>query len=223
MWSRNNISEPEIQNDLRKQYWPLTSLSTLLALGILDINNSPRIVMHSVFKQGFCRKHGWLTSHSIRRHFGLLLLTSLPVAALITLNPLPVCLPQFHIPFLLLPVSKRMSSPSRPHSLGRQVSQGFGVSSLTEARPGSTLQYVYKEPQTISSMLSGCWLSVWEILRVQVSWECWSSYGVASSLSSFSISGIQPQGSPASVQWLGVSICIYLIRLLVGPLKGQLW
>ena len=34
---------------------------------------------------------------------------------------------------------------------------------------------------------------------------------------SFSFSLIQPQGSPASVHWLGVSI----FQLLVGPLGGQ--
>jgi hypothetical protein len=37
--------------------------------------------------------------------------------------------------------------------------------------------------------------------------------------SSFSL--IQPQESPASVHWLGVSICIWLFRPLVRPLRGQ--
>lgn len=32
---------------------------------------------------------------------------------------------------------------------------------------------------------------------------------------------IQPQGSPTSVQWLGVNICIFLSQLLVEPLGGQ--
>ena len=33
---------------------------------------------------------------------------------------------------------------------------------------------------------------------------------------------IHPQESPTSVQWLGVSICVCLSQLLVGPLRGQL-
>jgi hypothetical protein len=36
-------------------------------------------------------------------------------------------------------------------------------------------------------MLSGWWLSVWEILGVQVSWDCWSSYRVALLLSFFQL------------------------------------
>jgi hypothetical protein len=45
---------------------------------------------------------------------------------------------------------------------------------------------------------------------LQVSWDCWSSYRVASSSASSSFSLIQPQGSAASVHWLCVNICIWL-------------
>jgi hypothetical protein len=40
------------------------------------------------------------------------------------------------------------------------------------------------------------------------------------SLASFSFSLIQPQGSAASVHWLGANICIWLFHLLVGPFGG---
>jgi len=38
---------------------------------------------------------------------------------------------------------------------------------------------------------------------------------------SLSLSLVQPQGSPTSVHWLDLSICVWLHHLLVGPLGGQ--
>ena len=58
-------------------------------------------------------------------------------------------------------------------------------SSPTEVRPGSLLLYMCWGPWTSSSMLSGWWLSVWEISGVRVNWDCWSSYGVTLPLSFF--------------------------------------
>ena len=78
------------------------------------------------------------------------------------------------------------------------------------------------EPYISWCMLPGWWLSVWEISRVQVNWDCWSSMGLPSFSSSSSFSLIQTQESPTSVHWLGVSIGICLSQLLVGPLRGQL-
>jgi len=52
-------------------------------------------------------------------------------------------------------------------------------------------------------MLPVWWLRVWEILGVQVSWDCWSSYRVALLLSFFQLFPNSPLSS-ASVQWLGV-------------------
>ena len=46
--------------------------------------------------------------------------------------------------------------------------------------------------------------------------------GLLCSSASSNLSLIQLQGSLTSVQWLGVSICICLNQLLVGPLRGQL-
>jgi hypothetical protein len=42
-----------------------------------------------------------------------------------------------------------------------------------------------------------------------------------SSSASFSLSLIQPQGSEASVHWLGANICIGLFQLLAGSFGGQ--
>jgi hypothetical protein len=47
-------------------------------------------------------------------------------------------------------------------------------------------------------MLPGWSSSVWQISGVQVNWNCWSLF----SLASFSFSLIQPQGSAVSVHWL---------------------
>ena len=73
-------------------------------------------------------------------------------------------LPQFLIPFLLLPVFKRMSLPPPParppHSLGTQDSPGFCLSSLTETRPGSPRLYMCQGPQTSLFMLTGWCLCV---------------------------------------------------------------
>jgi hypothetical protein len=58
------------------------------------------------------------------------------------------------------------------------------------------------------------WSSVWEITGVN--WECWSFYRVTLLLSFIQPSLIQPQGSAASVHWLGANICIWFFHLLVG-------
>jgi hypothetical protein len=57
---------------------------------------------------------------------------------------------------------------------------------------------------------------VWEISGVQISWDCWSSYRVALLSASSCFSLIQPQGSAASVHWLGLNICIWLFSSLLG-------
>jgi hypothetical protein len=44
--------------------------------------------------------------------------------------------------------------------------------------------------------------------------------GSPSSSTSSSLSLLQPPGSPTSVQWLDVNICICFSQLLVGPLRG---
>ena len=64
--------------------------------------------------------------------------------------------------------------PSRPpHSLGCQVSLELGLFFPTEARPDSPLLYMCQGPWTSLCMLPCCWLSVWEITGVWISWDCW--------------------------------------------------
>jgi hypothetical protein len=65
------------------------------------------------------------------------------------------------------------------------------------------------------------WSRDWEILKVHMNWDCWSSYRIALLLSFFHPSLIQQQGSAASVHWLGANICIWLFQLLVGSSRVQ--
>jgi hypothetical protein len=134
-------------------------------------------------------------------------------------------LPQFLISFLLHPLpypSKGMFPhiPARPpHSLGPQVSGGLGTSP-TEARPGSPLLYMCRGSRNSSCMLSGhtlfllpgWWLSVWEILGSRL--VAGLLMGWPSSSSSSNLSVIQPQGSPTSSQWLGVSVSVSVSCIL---------
>ena len=77
--------------------------------------------------------------------------------------------------------------PIRPlHSLGPQVFPGLGASSLSEARPGSALLYMCCGSHISWCMLPVWWPSVWDISRVQFSWNCWSSMGQPSSSASSS-------------------------------------
>lgn len=96
-------------------------------------------------------------------------------------------LPQFLIPFLLPTISKRMSPPPPltrpPPSRETQVSWELDSSSLTEARMGRPLLYVYLGAS--DQLLYAAWL-VAQWLRdigVQVSWDCWSTYGITLLLS----------------------------------------
>jgi hypothetical protein len=80
---------------------------------------------------------------------------------------------------------------------------------LNEPRPCSPLLYVCWGTHISWCMLSVWWSSVWEILEVQINWDCWSSDKVALLLSFFQPSLIQQQGSAVSViclleQWVRV-------------------
>ena len=48
----------------------------------------------------------------------------------------------------------------------------------SESRTGSLLLYICWGPHIRWCMLPGWWLSIWEILGFQISWDCWSSYRV---------------------------------------------
>jgi hypothetical protein len=72
-------------------------------------------------------------------------------------------------------------------------------------------------------MLPVWWSSIREILKIQVNWDCWSSYRIPLHLGFFQPSLIQQQGSAASVHWLDANICIWLFQLRVGSFGGQSW
>jgi hypothetical protein len=100
-----------------------------------------------------------------------------------------------HIPYLL-PTTPRLHVdvpthyPTRPlNSLGPPVSWGLGASSLTRPRP---LLYMCWGPHISWCMLPGCWLSVWEISGVQVNWDCWSSYKVATKIPDIVVHAFNP-------------------------------
>jgi hypothetical protein len=136
----------------------------------------------------------------------------------------------FHIPHLFLtpPSSPGCHHHPHPHttrplnSLGPSVSWGLGASSLTEPRPSvSPLLYVYVLGASYQ-LAYAAWLcsSIWEILGVQVNWDCWSSYRVPLLLSFFQLS---PNSTTASVHWLGANICdsaacwVFQKAVMIGP------
>jgi hypothetical protein len=116
--------------------------------------------------------------------------------------PAPTCLHE--------DVSPHPTPTRPPHFLGPQVSGGWGASS-PEARAGSPLLYMCPgrgegDGARISLyVLPGWWLSVWKISGVWVSWDCWSSYGVAL-LSSF----FQPSPNSTTALFSPLVGCKYL-------------
>jgi hypothetical protein len=113
-----------------------------------------------------------------------------------------------------IPFTSEKLPPGYFPSLENQVSTGLGASSPTEARQDSSCQlHMCWRPLTSLWMLCGWWLSLWKLPGVQVSWHCWSSYGVSIPFSSFSPS---PQlchrdPEPLSSAWLWVSVSV-LVR-----------
>ena len=102
--------------------------------------------------------------------------------------------------------------PTRPPpSLRPQVPQGLGTFP-TGARLGSPLLHVYL-PQTSLCMLPGWWLGLWVFPGVQVSWDCWSSYGVALPFSFFNPSPNSTVGVPNFSPMVG---CKCLVSVSVG-------
>ena len=72
----------------------------------------------------------------------------------------------------------------------------LGASSSTEAGRGSPPLRMCGGPPTSPHTLFGWWISLWELPGVQVSWHCWSSYGVAIPFSSFNPSPNSSIGVP---------------------------
>jgi hypothetical protein len=95
-----------------------------------------------------------------------------------------------------LPLQEDFPTPTHnppalpPHS-GTLSLWRVGTYSLTESTPGSHLLYMCCGPLYVCiswCMLPSRWLRVWEILGVQVSWNCWPSYGVTIHSLSMSLS-----------------------------------
>jgi hypothetical protein len=86
--------------------------------------------------------------------------------------------------------------PTMPPSLEPQVSPRLGVSSPTKARPDIPLRYMCWGPRISACMLPSWWLSFWQLPEVWVSWDCWSSYGVALPFSFFNPSPNSTIGVP---------------------------
>jgi hypothetical protein len=157
------------------------------------------------FWLGFVTHHGFLFCFvCLFKIYSLIFFFTVQI-----LSPSHFTLQLFHIPHLLHSCLQEdtltPTHPTRPpNSLRPQVSLQLGASSLTESRPNRSLLYMCWEANIIWCMLSGWWLSVWEIPGVRLIETAGPPRGSPSSASS-SFLLIQPQGSPASVHWLGVN------------------
>jgi len=138
----------------------------------------------------------------------------------------------FHIPYLLpLTPTPPLSPQGCPHPLPHQTSKLPRASSLLRVRfifsdwtqtQESSAVYV---SGASSQLVYTAWLVIQHLrdLGGQGNWDYWSSYRVALLLSFLQLSLIHPQGSAASVHWLGAHICIWLFQLLVESFGEQLW
>jgi hypothetical protein len=139
------------------------------------------------------------------------------------------------IPLLILPPAVPHPIPPPPSPKGcPQHSPHPKVSPLPEAssllRVRRIFSYWSQIRQSSAVHVSGAsyqlvyaaWLVAQNLrdLAVQDNWDCWSFYGVALLLSFFQPFPHLTIGVLTSVHWLGVSICICLSQLLVGPLGG---
>jgi hypothetical protein len=105
--------------------------------------------------------------------------------------------------------------------LGLRSLERLGTSSPAEASPGSLLLSMCQGTSLYMLSVYACIRSVSE--RSQDSGLVETAgfpTGWPSSSASSCLSLIQPQGSPNSVRWLGISICVCLS--LVGPLYARL-
>jgi hypothetical protein len=101
----------------------------------------------------------------------------------------------------------------------RPVFWELGTSSLNEHRPSSPLLYVsYQLVYAASLVVVQC---LRDLGQSRLSEASGAPTGSPSSLASFSLSPVQPQGSAASVHFLIPNICIWLIQLLVG--SSRVW
>jgi hypothetical protein len=92
-----------------------------------------------------------------------------------------------------------------------------------DAWQGYLLLHKHLEPWVIPCVLLGWWISPWEL------WGVWLEDIVVlpmglQTLSTPSVHSLTPPlGTPYSVQWLAVSICLCICQALAEPLKRQLY
>jgi hypothetical protein len=91
------------------------------------------------------------------------------------------------------------------NALGSPGSWGLDASSLNEHRSSNPLIYVCWGCHISWCILPVWWSTVWEILEVQINWDCRFSYRVTLLLSFFQLSLIQQRGSAVSVHSLGAN------------------
>ena len=125
------------------------------------------------------------------------------------LHPLTVAHP-IPLPCPLSPCGCPPSYTTRPlNSLGPPVSRGLGASSQIEPRPASPLLYMCWGPHIscVCCLVGG---PVFERSRGSRLIETVAppTGSPSSSSASFSFSLSRPQGSAASLHWLGINICI---------------
>jgi hypothetical protein len=180
-----------------------------------------------------CKHYQWLTDVSIYLFICLFIHFTSPSLAPSSQTPLTQSFSIFSPPLLLWE-----SGPSWTH----QVSEGPGISSPTEARQGSPVRGtdfrqamalgiahapVVQDPQEDQAasamyvlgaqvqlcLLFGRWLSLWELLGVQVCWLCCSSCGVLSPPGPSIFLSTLPQDSLSSIQCLAVVSADLLILI----------
>ena len=115
--------------------------------------------------------------------------------------PLMSTLSHFFIPFLLLPATKRMSPADLPLPRASHLTRVKHIFSHWGQTRESSAIYVWN-PWISSCMLPGWSLNVSDISGVQVSWDCWSFYGVVLLFSFF-----QPYPNSTTDSLIVQSVC----------------
>jgi len=113
--------------------------------------------------------------------------------------------------------------PGIPLHLGHLALTGPRVSFLTDAQQGHPLLHMWLEPWVAPCVLFGWWFSPLELWKVWLVDIVVLPVGLQTPTAPSVLSLTPPLGSPRPVQWLTVSICIYICQALAEPLRRQLY
>jgi hypothetical protein len=151
-------------------------------------------------------------------HFKCYPLTQFPLW-----NPLPHPLPLLlwgcspsHLP-------TPTSSPCYSPTLGHRAFTGPRASPPIDVWQGHPLLHMQLESWVPPCILFGWWFSPWEL------WGYWlvhivvPSMGLQTPLALSVLSITSPLGTPCSVQWLAVNICLCTCQALAEPFRRQLY